>query len=96
MWKFHRVVKKSVSSDEEENVGDYSSMQHGIWAKSGGEWPCFPFTGKHFLNVDLQDPSNSLEYFELLCTPEIVVVIARETNWYTHKSLENALSKTKI
>jgi hypothetical protein len=29
--------EQNVSSDEEENVGDNSSMQHGIWAKSGAE-----------------------------------------------------------
>jgi hypothetical protein len=34
-----------VSSDEEENGNDSSSMQHGIWAKSGAEGPHFPFTG---------------------------------------------------
>jgi hypothetical protein len=61
---------------------DNSSMQHGIWAKSGAERPCFPFTGKPVINVDLEDLSNPLEYFELFCTPEIAEVIARETNQY--------------
>jgi hypothetical protein len=41
------------SCDEEENVSDNSSMQHGIWAKSGAERPRFLFTGKTGLNVDL-------------------------------------------
>jgi hypothetical protein len=72
----------SVSSDEEENVSGSSSMQHGIWAKSGAEQPHFPFTGMLGINVDLEDASNPLKYFELFCTPEIVGVIARETNWY--------------
>jgi hypothetical protein len=27
--------EQSVSPDEEENVSDSSSMQHGIWTKSG-------------------------------------------------------------
>jgi hypothetical protein len=30
-----------------------------------------------------------MEYFELFCTPEIVEVIARETNWHVQKFLEN-------
>jgi hypothetical protein len=53
--------KQSVSSDEEDNVSDNSSKQHGIWAKSGAELPCFPFTGKPGINVDLEDPSNPLQ-----------------------------------
>jgi hypothetical protein len=32
----------------------------------------------------------------MFCTPEIVEVIARKTNWYATKLLENAYSKTKI
>jgi hypothetical protein len=28
-------------------------MQHGAWTKVGAEWPCFPFSGKPGLNVDL-------------------------------------------
>jgi hypothetical protein len=31
------------------------------------------------MNVDLEDPSNPLEYFELFCTPEIAEVMVRET-----------------
>jgi hypothetical protein len=77
--------EQSVISDEEENVSDNSSMQHGIWTKSGAERPRFPFTGKPGINVDLEDPSNSLEYFELFCAPEIAEVVARETNQYTQK-----------
>jgi hypothetical protein len=42
----------------------------------------FLFTGKHGINVDLEDPSNPLEYLELFCTPEIAEVTARETNRY--------------
>jgi hypothetical protein len=30
------------------------------------------------LDVDLDDHSNPLEYFELVCTPEIAEIIARE------------------
>jgi hypothetical protein len=64
-------------------------MQPDAWANSGNEWPCFPFTGKPGINVDLEDPSNSLEYFELFCTADIAEVIARETNQYAQKFLEN-------
>jgi hypothetical protein len=62
--------EQNVSSDEEKNVRDSSSMQHRIWAKPGAEQPCFPFTGKPGINVDLEDPSNPLEYSELFCMPE--------------------------
>jgi hypothetical protein len=48
--------EQNFSSDEKENVGDNRSMQHGIRAKSGVEWPCLPFTGKPGINVDLEDP----------------------------------------
>jgi hypothetical protein len=47
-------------SDEEENVSDYSSMQHGIWAKSDAERPRFPLTGKPGINADLEDPSKTV------------------------------------
>jgi hypothetical protein len=69
-----------MSSNEEENVSDNSGMQHDTWAKPGDEQLCFLFTGKPGIDVHLEDPSNPLEYFELFCTPEIVEVIARETN----------------
>jgi hypothetical protein len=48
--------EQSVGSDEEEYVSDNSSMQHGMWAKSGAERPLFAFTGKPGINVDLEDP----------------------------------------
>jgi hypothetical protein len=64
-------------------------MRHGIWAESGAEQPCFPFTGKPGINVDLKDSSNPPEYSELFCTPEIAEVIARETKRYAQKLLEN-------
>jgi hypothetical protein len=81
--------EQSVSSDEEENVSDNSSMQHHKWAKSGAKQPRFPFAGKPGINVDLEGPSNSLEYSELFCTSNLVQVIATETNWYAQKFLEN-------
>jgi hypothetical protein len=39
-------------------------MQPDVWANSGTEWPRSPFTGKPDINVDLEDPTNPLEYFE--------------------------------
>jgi hypothetical protein len=57
------------------------------WAKPGAERPRFPFTGKPGINVDLEDPSNPLEYLELFHTTNCV--IARETNLYAPKFLEN-------
>jgi hypothetical protein len=93
--KILSLGEQRVSSDEEENVSDNSSMQHDIWAKSGAERPCFIFTGKSGLHIDLEDPSNLLEYFELTCTPEIWEVIARETNQYAQQFLEN-MSKLKL
>jgi hypothetical protein len=45
-------------NSEEENISDNSSMQHGIWAKSGAERLRFPFTGKHGRNFYLEVPSN--------------------------------------
>jgi hypothetical protein len=44
-------------------------MQPDVWKNSGVGWPRFPFTGKPGINVDLEDPGNCLEYFELFCTP---------------------------
>jgi hypothetical protein len=81
--------EKSVTSDEAENVSNNSSMQPDIWANSGAEQPCFLFTGKSGIIVDLEDPSNSLEYFESLCIADIAEVMARETNCYAQKFLEN-------
>jgi hypothetical protein len=63
--KISSCGEQSISSDEEESVSDNSSMQNGIWAKSGAEQSRFPFTGKPGINVDLEDFSNLLEYFEL-------------------------------
>jgi hypothetical protein len=70
------VIKVSA---EAENISVNSSMQTDIWANSGAEQPRFPFTGKPGINIDLEDPHNPLEYFELFCTPDSVEVIARGT-----------------
>jgi hypothetical protein len=75
--------EQSVSSDEDD-FSDNSSMRHGVWANSG-----FPFTGKPGMNIDFKDPSKPLEYSELFYAPEIAEVIARETNQYAQKLLEN-------
>jgi hypothetical protein len=69
--------EQSVSSDEAESVSDSSSMGPDVWVDLGDERPHFPFTGKPGRNVDLEDPSNSLEYIELFCTPDIAELIAR-------------------
>jgi hypothetical protein len=74
-------VKISVGG-EAENVSNNGSLQPDVQANSGTERPHFPFTGKPGINVDLEDPSNSLEYFELFCMPDTVEVIATETNRY--------------
>jgi hypothetical protein len=47
--------EQSVRSDDEENVNDNSSMQHGIWAKPASERR-FPFAGKPGINVDYKRP----------------------------------------
>jgi hypothetical protein len=89
MNEYSDISESEYSSDSEINGSDNSSMQHGIWAKSGAERPRFLFTGKPGIIVDLEDPSNSLEYSELFCTQEIAEVIARETNRYSKKFVEN-------
>jgi hypothetical protein len=68
--KISSGYEESVSSDEAENLSNNSSKQPDILANSGVERPRFPFTGKPGINVDLEDPSNPLEYFELFCTPD--------------------------
>jgi hypothetical protein len=65
-------------------------MQPNLWANSGAKRPHFPFTGKPGKNVDIDDPNNALDYCELFCTTDIAEVIARETNRYAQKLLENA------
>jgi hypothetical protein len=71
--------EQSVSSDKAENVSNNSSMKPDKWTNSGAGRH-FPFTGKLDINVDLENPGNLLEYFELFCMPDIVEVIVRETN----------------
>jgi hypothetical protein len=83
--KITSCSEQSVSTDE-QNVNGNSSMQHGVWSKSGAR---FSFTGKPGINVDLEDPRNPPEYFELFRTSEIAEVTARETNRYAPKCSEN-------
>jgi hypothetical protein len=83
--------KFSVGGDEAESVSNNGSLQPDVQANSGAERPHFPFTGKPGINVDLEDPSNPLEYFEMICMPDILEVIARETNRQPQKFLETPL-----
>jgi hypothetical protein len=83
--------EQSVSFDEALNVSDNSSIEPDIGAHSGAEQPHFPLAGKPGINVDLEDPSNPLKYFELFCTPDIAEVMDRETNRYSQKFLERRL-----
>jgi hypothetical protein len=85
------IVMVNISSCGEQSVScdDNSNVQHGICAKSGAEQPRFSFSGKPGINVDLEDPSNSMGDFGLCCRPEIAGVAARETNLYAQKFLEN-------
>jgi hypothetical protein len=72
-------------------------MHPDVWTNSGVEQPCFPFTGKPGINAVLEDPSNPLEYFELLCTPEIKVVNSQRNKSVWPKIFrKHAQSKTKI
>jgi hypothetical protein len=88
--KISSCGEQSISCDDEDGVNDNSNLQDDMWTRSGSERPRFPFTGKPGLHVDLEDPSNPLEYFELFCTPEILELIARETTQYAQNFLENA------
>jgi hypothetical protein len=65
-------------------------MQHCIWAKSGAEQPCLPFSGKPGKNVNLEDPINPLECFKF-CTPEVVELIVRGSNWNVQTVLKKLL-----
>jgi hypothetical protein len=88
--------EQSVSSDQPENVSDNNSMQPNVWTNSGAEQPRFPFTGKSGINVYLEEPSNPLQYFELLYTPDIAEVIARETYVCPKIFRKHTSTKTKI
>jgi hypothetical protein len=56
--------EESVSSDEKENVSDNTACSMTYGQKSGDEQPHSPPIGKPDMNVDLEEPSNSLEYSE--------------------------------
>jgi hypothetical protein len=50
-----------------------------------------------FIISDEENAGSRLEYFELLCPAEILEVMARETDCYAQRSLENAhILKLKI
>jgi hypothetical protein len=74
-----------LNSDDEEIISDNRS----IWSQSGAERSCFPFAGKPGINVDLEDTSSPLEYFELFYTQEIEGSNSPKTNQCAQKFLEN-------
>jgi hypothetical protein len=76
VMEFLSGSEQSDSSDDEDDVNDDSDMQHGTWAKVGAERPRFPFSGKPGLNFDLEDLNNPLEYYELLITPDVAILIS--------------------
>jgi hypothetical protein len=71
-------------------------MQPDVWENEGADWPQSPFTGKPGINVDLEDPSNPLEYFELFCTPDTAEVIARKNKPVCPKIKENKHTWSEI
>jgi hypothetical protein len=93
--KFLSGSKHSDSSGDKDSVNDDSNMQHETWTKVGVEQPLFPFSDIPSLNVDLEDPNNLLDYFELFITPELPKLISRETNRYVEQFLEST-SNLKI
>ena len=59
--------------------------------KLGTERPCFSFTGKPDLNVEIQDAENLLQFFKLFIMLEITELISRETNQYVQQFLEKKI-----
>ena len=59
------------------------------------EQPHFPFIGKMYLIVEIQNSEDLLKFFELLITLEIANLISRETNRYAQQFLEQKPSKGK-
>jgi hypothetical protein len=63
-----------------------TTVEHSVaYGQSSAEQPRFTFTGKPGINVNLENPSNPLEYF-WFCTAEI----ARDINRYAQKCLGNS------
>jgi hypothetical protein len=87
--------EQSVSSVEERNVSDSNTRQQCMRARSNAERPRFQFTGKPGINVDLEDPNNPMEYFELILTSDTAEIIARETNRYANKLKKKGKKKKK-
>ena len=69
------LMKKKMSVTDSSS----SSSQHDMRATSGAKRPHFPFTGKPRIDVDLEDPSIPLLYFEFY-TPGIAEIIAKESD----------------
>lgn len=83
----------SESEDEDdrpmEEVNEVvCDMQPGTWSSVGKERPPFLFSGQPGLNVQIDDPANPLEFFELFITREICEHISDETNRYAEQFLE--------
>jgi hypothetical protein len=55
----------------------------------GTETPCFPFSGKPGINIDLEAWNKPLVYFKLFITPKTATLTSRETNQYAQQFLEN-------
>jgi hypothetical protein len=60
--KYRDISESKYNSDNEINVNISSCRDACV--KSGAEQLRFQFTGKPDINVDLEDPSKPLEYFE--------------------------------
>nr|CAD7575868.1 unnamed protein product [Timema californicum] len=86
-------ISSGSDNDSEEDVigedGD-CNIHHGTWTKVGTERPRFPFSGQPGLKVQLENPDDPLEYFELFITPEIAEMISTESNRYAQQFLENS------
>jgi hypothetical protein len=78
-------INVNISSYGEQNVSSDEKKTSVTVARNMAYQQRFPFTGKPGLCVALECPSNPLEYFELLCTPEVAEVIARERTRYAQK-----------
>jgi hypothetical protein len=61
--------EQRANSDDEDIADDNSDMQHVTWTRVGAERPCFSFSGKPHMNVDLEGQNNPLGYFEVFITP---------------------------
>jgi hypothetical protein len=89
VMKFLSGSEERESSDDEDNANDDSDTHHGTWTKVGADRTSFPLSGQPGQNIDLEDPNNPVEYFELFIIPELEEIIIRETNQYAEQFLKN-------